>query len=106
MIRQVCRWHVSGRRGGRVVFNLDQRDLGPLRYPLGQGPEEQNKNKIRINKKNQDKVKEITSCKYLLLFLVVGAEGGEVEIRLRCSRARSWRRRFPRALGGLRGCGL
>ena len=106
LIRQVCRWHVSRRRGGRVVFYLDHRDLGPLRHPLGQGPESETKTRSESTRKIKTKSKKLKKYKYLLLFLFVGAEGGEVKLRLVRFRARSRRRRLPRALGGLRGWGL
>ena len=38
LIRQARRRPVPCRRDGRVVFDLDHGDLGPLRQPLGQGP--------------------------------------------------------------------
>ena len=105
-VRQGGLGHAPCCRGG-FVLDDNHRDLGSLRRSLGQSPE---KEWVR-SKANQiqDKTTRIEELqvqqRILLFFFLVGAERGEVEVRL-TSGARRQRSSFPWPLGGNNGGGL
>ena len=94
-VRQGGLGHVLCRRGG-VVLDENHRGLGSLCRSLGQSPE---KEWVR-SKANQiqDKTARIEELqarqRILLFFFLVGAERGEIEVRL-ASGATRRRSRFP-----------
>ena len=98
-VRQGGLGHTPCCRGG-FVLDDNHRDLGSLRRSLGQSPE---KEWVR-NKANQmqDKTARIEELqvqqRILLFFFLVGAERGEIEVRL-ASGATRRRSRFPCPLG-------
>ena len=104
-VRQGGLRHVPCCRGG-FVLDDNHRDLGSLRRSLGQSPE---KEWVR-SKANQiqDKTARIEELqvqqRILLFFFLVGAERGEIEVRL-ASGATRWRSRLPRPLGRSSGGG-
>ena len=98
-VRQGGLGHTPCCRGG-FVLDDNHRDLGSLRRSLGQSPE---KKWVR-SKENQiqDKTARIEELqiqqRILLFFFLVGAERGEIEVRLPSGAARR-RSRFPCPLG-------
>ena len=104
-VRQGGLGHTPCCRGG-FVLDDNHRDLGSLRRSLGQSPE---KEWVR-SKANQiqDKTARIEELqvqqRILLFFFLVGAERGEIEVRL-ASGATRRRRRLPCPLGRSSGGG-
>ena len=98
-VRQGGLGHAPCCRGG-FVLDDNHRDLGSLRRSLGQSPE---KEWVR-SKANQiqDKTARIEELqvqqRILLFFFLVGAERGEIEVRLTSGATRR-RSRFPSPLG-------
>ena len=98
-VRQGGLGHILCHRGG-VVLDDNHRDLGSLRRSLGQSPE---KEWVRSKaNQTQDKTARIEELqvqrRILLFFFLVGAEHGEIEVRL-ASGATRRRSRFPCPLG-------
>ena len=104
-VRQGCLGRTPCCRGG-FVLDDNHRDLGSLRRSLGQSPE---KEWVR-SKANQiqDKTARIEELqvqqRILLFFFLVGAERGEIEVRL-ASGATRRRSRLPHPLGRSSGGG-
>ena len=104
-VRQGGLGHAPCCRGG-FLLDDNHRDLGSLRCSLGQSPEKawarRKANQI------QDKTARIQELqvqqRILLFFFLVGAERGEIEVRLASGAARR-RSRLPRPLGRSSGGG-
>ena len=101
-VRQGGLGHVLCRRGG-VVLDDNHRGLGSLRRSLGQRPEKEwiqiEASQIQDESNKIARIEELRGQQGILLFFfIVGAERGEIKVRL-ASGATRQRSRLPCPLG-------
>ena len=104
-VRQGVRRRVPCCRGG-FILDENHRDLGSLRRSLGQSPEKEwVRSKANQIQDKTTRIKELqVQQRILLFFFLVGAERGEIEVRL-ASGATRRRSRLPCPLGRSSGGG-